>query len=140
MGGNMVVNFGPQPDGDFRPEEKHMAHAIGKWMKRNGECIYRCGYANLPKQDWGYFTQHADTTYMVVFNNPISDGLIVKVNKGDEIRQAHTIDGKPLKVTETTTNEYRIDTPTSNPREPYVIRLQIAPKGQNKKVYREALT
>lgn len=140
MGGNMVVNFGPQPDGDFRPEEKHMAQTIGKWMKRNGECIYRCGYANLPKQDWGYFTQHADTTYMVVFNNPISGGLIVKVNKGDEIKQAHTIDGKPLKVTETTANEYRIDAPTSNPREPYVIRLQIAPKGQNKKVYREALT
>ena len=140
MGGNMVVNFGPQPDGDFRPEEKHMAQAIGKWMKRNGECIYRCGYANLPKQDWGYFTQHADTTYMVVFNNPISGGLTVKVNKGDEIKEAHTIDGKQLKVTETTASEYRIDTPTSNPREPYVIRLQIAPKGQNKKIYREALT
>ena len=25
MGGNMVVNFGPQPDGDFRPEEKKIA-------------------------------------------------------------------------------------------------------------------
>lgn len=28
MGGNMVVNFGPQADGDFRREEKEMADAI----------------------------------------------------------------------------------------------------------------
>ena len=33
----MVVNFGPQADGDFRPEEKALATAIGKWMSRYGK-------------------------------------------------------------------------------------------------------
>ena len=37
MGGNMVVNFGPQPDGDFRSEEKELAMALGCWMKRYGD-------------------------------------------------------------------------------------------------------
>lgn len=36
MGGNMVVNFGPQADGDFRTEEKEIAKAIGKWMQKMG--------------------------------------------------------------------------------------------------------
>lgn len=52
MGGNMVVNFGPQADGDFRREEKEMADAIGKWMQQYGECIYGCDYAGWDKQSW----------------------------------------------------------------------------------------
>ena len=57
MGGNMVVNFGPQADGDFRREEKkEMADAIGKWMQQYGECIYGCDYAGWDKQPWGYYT------------------------------------------------------------------------------------
>ena len=52
MGGNMVVNFGPQADGDFRPEEKAMATAIGKWMNRYGKAVYACDYAGFEKQDW----------------------------------------------------------------------------------------
>ena len=48
MDGNMVVNFGPQADGDFPPEEKNLAAEIGRWMKRNGEAVYGCGYAG-----WG---------------------------------------------------------------------------------------
>ena len=52
----MVVNFGPQADGDFRTEEKEIAKAIGKWMQKNGECIYACDYAGWEKQDWGYYT------------------------------------------------------------------------------------
>ena len=53
MGGNMVVNFGPQADGDFRPEEKALATAIGKWMNRYGKAVYACDYAGFDKQDWG---------------------------------------------------------------------------------------
>ena len=50
----MVVNFGPQADGDFRPEEKALATAIGKWMSRYGKAVYACDYAGFDKQDWGY--------------------------------------------------------------------------------------
>lgn len=140
MGGNMVVNFGPQADGDFRPEEKNMMQAIGRWMKKNGECIYGCDYAGLKKQDWGYFTQHGDSTYMVVFNEPFSGGLIVNVNDGDEVKSATMIDGTQLKVVETTKNEFRISTPAAPQNEPYVIRLQILKKGGKGNTYKDALT
>lgn len=140
MGGNMVVNFGPQPDGDFRLEEKHMAEAIGQWMKRNGECIYGCDYAGLPKQDWGYFTQHGDSTYMVIFNEPFSGGLTVKVNRGDVVKGATTLSGETLQVVETTQNEYRVSTPKNKGSEPYVIRLKIEKKTKRGNQYREALT
>ena len=82
MGGNMVVNFGPQADGDFRSEEKELAKSIGAWMKKNGQCIYGCDYAGWEKQPWGYYTRKGSDVYMVVFNCPYSKHLTVKTPKG----------------------------------------------------------
>lgn len=90
----MVVNFGPTPEGTFRKEELTIADYLGKWMKRNGEAIYGCDYAELKKQDWGYFTRNSQYTYMVVFNMPFSGHLTVKVPKGKKILEAETLNGK----------------------------------------------
>lgn len=140
MGGNMVVNFGPQADGDFRPEEKTLALALGKWMKKYGECVYGCDYAGWSKQDWGYYTRKGQDVYMVVFNRPYSGKLIVQTPKGTQVEKARLLDGSELKVTETTRSEYNIDVPAQDPGEPYVIKLQIKEKEGAADKYRDALT
>lgn len=142
MGGNMVVNFGPQPDGDFRPEEKQLATAIGQWMGKYGAAIYGCDYAGLEKQDWGYYTKDkADNIYMVVFNSPYSDHLTVKVPKGTTVEGATLLtDGAKLQVVETTRNEYIVSTPAKDPKEPYVIVLKTKTNAGSKGEYRDALT
>ena len=142
MGGNMVVNFGPQADGDFRPEEKELAAALGNWMSKYGQCIYGCDYAGLEKQDWGYFTKGKQgEIYMVVFNQPYSQRLIVKTPKNTSIIEAFVLTtGEEVKVTETAKNEYNVSVPMQNPGEPYVIKLQMKyGKGTNGE-YRDALT
>lgn len=142
MGGNMVVNFGPQADGDFRPEEKELAAALGNWMSKYGQCIYGCDYAGLEKQDWGYFTKGKQgEIYMVVFNQPYSQRLIVKTPKNTSIIEAFVLTtGEEVKVTETAKNEYNVSVPMQNPGEPYVIKLKMKyGKGTNGE-YRDALT
>ncbi len=141
MGGNMVVNFGPQPDGDFRPEEKFMAKAIGEWMKKYGSAIYGCDYAGLDKQDWGYYTRDKEGyVYMVIFNQPYSKQLTVKIPENTRIDQAILVNSKEhLKVIETTRNEYNVSAPAISPDEPYVIRLKLSEKGTTTN-YKEALT
>lgn len=140
MGGNMVVNFGPQGDGDFRKEEKDLADAIGKWMGKNGECIYGCDYAGWDKQAWGYYTRKGNDVYMVVFNVPYSNQLSVKTPKGAAVKGAATLGGEKLNVVETTTNEYNVGMPAKNPNEPFVIKLEVEENGGNAGKYREALT
>ncbi len=140
MGGNMVVNFGPQPDGDFRPEEKRLAQAIGQWMKKYGTCIYGCDYAGLPKQDWGYYTRRGNDVFMVVFNRPYSGLLTVKTLKGQRATGAALLDGTPLRVVETTDRAYNVALPTADPGEPFVIRLPLTAEGQPANNYRDALT
>ena len=141
MGGNMVVNFGPQPDGDFRPEEKQLAESIGRWMKKYGECIYGCDYSGWEKQAWGYYTRKGKDVYMVVFNPPYSKHLVVKTPAGTEIVKAVTLHGgKKVKITETARNEYNVDMPGKDPGEPFVIKLETKEKTSGTDKYRDALT
>lgn len=141
MGGNMVVNFGPQADGDFRAEEKSISEAIGKWMKKNGACIYGCGYAGLDKQDWGYYTRNGSQIYMVVFNLPFSGQLTVKLPKGMQILRAETLlDQEDLRFVETERNTYNISIPVKKVTEPFVIRLETVSSQKEGKQFREALT
>lgn len=140
MGGNMVVNFGPQPDGDFRAEEKELAKVIGKWTARNGECIYACGYAGWEKQDWGYYTAKGHHVYMVVFNRPYSGQLTAKTPKGTQIIKASLLNGENIKVTETARNEYNVSMPKHEFNEPFVIKLEIKSFESITNKYREALT
>jgi alpha-L-fucosidase len=39
-GGNLLLNIGPTPDGEFAPDAYDRLKKIGEWMKINGEAIY----------------------------------------------------------------------------------------------------
>jgi alpha-L-fucosidase len=39
-GGNLLLNVGPTPEGEFPPEFVKRARAIGKWMAVHGEAVY----------------------------------------------------------------------------------------------------
>ncbi|MBO4944021.1 MAG: alpha-L-fucosidase [Muribaculaceae bacterium] len=136
MGGNMVVNFGPDGNGDFRPEEKALAAWLGKWIDKNGEAIYGCDFAGFAKQDWGYYTRKGDDVYMVVFNQPISGKLVVKTPSKTTIARATTLDGKTVDFVETAKSEYNVDSQQSS--EPYVIKLELGGE-KMKNQYRDAL-
>ena len=137
----MVVNFGPQPDGDFRSEEKQLVESIGRWMKKYGECIYGCDYSGWEKQAWGYYTRKGKDVYMVVFNPPYSKHLVVKTPAGTEVVKAVTVNGwQEVKVVETARNEYNVDMPAKDPGEPFVIKLETKEKTAGTDKYRDALT
>jgi len=78
LGGNLVINFGPDGQGLIRSEEADIAKAIGQWMSVNGDAIYGVTNSVLDKQDWGYSTQKGDTIFLFVFNKPLNNKLRVK--------------------------------------------------------------
>jgi alpha-L-fucosidase len=39
-GGNLLLNIGPSPEGEWAPEAYDRLRGIGEWMKVNGEAIY----------------------------------------------------------------------------------------------------
>lgn len=69
--GNLLLNVGPDSQGTIPLESRKTLQAVGEWMKENGESIYGCRDAELPKPDWGYFTQNGNVLYAHVTNKPI---------------------------------------------------------------------
>jgi len=81
MGGNFVLNFGPDGNGNMHPEEDKIATEIGQWMKLNSEAVYGVQHAALTPSKLGYFTQKADHLYLTVFNRPVNNIVRVAVPK-----------------------------------------------------------
>lgn len=141
MGGNILVNFGPQADGDFRPEEKALAAYLGRWMKTNSDAVYGCDYAGWKKQDWGYFTKNGNKVYLTVFNMPFSKLLNVEMPKGIKpIKASFLSGGQKVEWTETAKNQYNVIVPSNNFTEPFVIVLEIEETTSESKQYKDALT
>lgn len=141
MGGNFLLNFGPDGNGGFRKEELHIAKTIGNWMQQHGNVIWNCGYAGWEKQDWGYFTRQEGSAVvnMIVFNQPVSGLLKVKVPNNVKILTARS-GNKAWKVEEIAKNEYYIHYTAKKMTEPEVIVLETEKAGQQGDKYQEAKT
>ena len=62
-GGNLLLNVGPNARGEIPEESVAILKEVGAWMKKNGKSIYGCGYAELPKPEWGRYTRNGNLLY-----------------------------------------------------------------------------
>lgn len=129
LGGNFLLNFGPQGDGAIRTEEKQIATAIGEWMKVNGEAIYGGDYAGWKKQDWGYYIKKEGTNkiYMVVCNQPLSG--IAKIQTPERVKIVKNYllanPGQQVQIRETQKNQFNLYLPPAKIAIPFIIVLEV---------------
>ena len=155
LNGNLVINFGPDGQGNIREEESQIAKEIGHWMAVNGEAIYGTHHSPLQKQDWGYITQKEDDIYLVVFNNPMNNLISVKLPKAADkdqvtiIHQAHfLIDGQPATIRPGMRDKfgndyYNIEIPPKLQQQtlPFVIKIKLKEIGRgDRAAYMQAIT
>ncbi len=70
-GGNLILNVGPDGRGSFPPRAVETLTEIGSWMEKNGESVFCCGPADIPKPDYGRVTAKENKLYYHVIDNPI---------------------------------------------------------------------
>jgi alpha-L-fucosidase len=155
LDGNFVINFGPDGDGNIRPEETNIAKAIGNWMSVNGAAIYGVQHSALEKQEWGYSTQKGDRIYLTVFNKPMNDLLKVKVPKTKEKGKIYVIESATFLSNKKTpvirdggrdkfgSIYYDIVIPTDiqKLKEPFVLEIKLKQVSEGERdSYQQALT
>ncbi|MFC4599541.1 alpha-L-fucosidase [Cohnella hongkongensis] len=83
--GNLLLNVGPNARGEIPEESLHILEEIGHWMDRNGDSIYGCGQADLPKPEWGRYTRKGNKLYAHLFEESIGPvnlpGLAGKIKR-----------------------------------------------------------
>jgi alpha-L-fucosidase len=70
-GGNLLLNVGPNARGEIPFESLQILGEVGAWMHENGESIYGCGPAGLPKPEWGRFTRKGTRLFAHVLDRGI---------------------------------------------------------------------
>lgn len=95
--GNLLLNVGPDAKGIIPKESIDILAEVGQWMDRNGASIYGCKAADLPKPEWGRYTQKGNTLYAHVYDRGI--GPIYFAGLKDRIKKARLLaDGSELHV------------------------------------------
>jgi alpha-L-fucosidase len=95
--GNLLLNVGPNAKGEIPEQSLDILKEVGKWMKQNGTSIYECKASNLPKPEWGRYTQKGKYLYAHVFDRGI--GPIYFQGLKGKIKKARLLaDGSELKV------------------------------------------
>jgi alpha-L-fucosidase len=61
--GNLLLNVGPNAQGEIPVESLRILAEVGEWMQANGDSIYGCINADLPKPDWGRYTKKENKVY-----------------------------------------------------------------------------
>ena len=66
--GNLLLNVGPQPDGQFPLESVRRLEEIGEWLRVYGETIYGTRAGIISPRDWGVTTQKGNKIYVHILN------------------------------------------------------------------------
>jgi len=97
MGGNLLLNIGPQPDGRLPQAALNRLSEIGEWMKANGETIYGTERGPFPAQSWGTSTRKGNRLFLHVMT-PETNAIMLP--EGVEIKNAMEFSSrKKLKTT-----------------------------------------
>lgn len=67
-GSNLLLNIGPQPNGDLPATALDRLRDIGQWMRVNGESVYETRATELGELPWGVATQNDRMLFLHVFD------------------------------------------------------------------------
>ena len=87
MGGNLLLNVSPRPDGTIPEWQQQQLMDIGDWLKQNGEAVYGT-LAGIHRNHYAGSTtlsKNRKTLYLFVFSKPVN-GLMIKGLKNNPAR------------------------------------------------------
>lgn len=98
-GANLLLNIGPQPNGELPATAIERLKAMGEWMRANGETVYGTTAGDIPAQQWGVTTRKGNRLFVHIFDHKEKELLLPLECK---VKKAFTYaDKKPVKVQKT---------------------------------------
>ena len=75
--GNLLLNVGPMPSGEFPEDQVAVLKSMGQWLKKNGESIYGTRGGPLQNGEWGGMTFKDSKIYVHILNWPENGSPLV---------------------------------------------------------------
>ena len=97
-GGNMILNVGPDGDGNIPPQSLEILSEIGRWMAVNGESIKHCGPSGLEKPEFGRITRNGNRLYFHIYENALGALPLLGVSKAEVASLRLLAGDRPVKI------------------------------------------
>lgn len=94
-GGNLLLNFGPRPDGTLTDAETAVAQSMGAWLAKYGEAIYATRGGPYQNGAWGGSCHKDKKLFLHIFQWP-NGGKIAFDPLPSKVLSARTLDGSPV--------------------------------------------
>ena len=111
---NLLLNVGPQPNGEMPSQALKIMEEIGSWLKVYGETIYGTRGGMISQRDWGVTTQKDNKMYVHILNLkdqclflPITDRKVRKATlfkNNERVRFTQNTDGVLISLPEIPTD------------------------------------
>jgi len=133
LGGNMLLNIGPRPDGAVQKWQAAILARVGAWLKKHGEAIYGCGAEWSPLFNKGLApwrtTRKGNTLYLHLLRYPGTEFGIASFHEYHLVSARILTTGAPLEIVREPTRDLIRGLP-ARPPDPIatVLALKIRPK------------
>lgn len=91
MGANLLLNIGPQPDGELPAASLERLKGIGEWMNKYGETFYATTAGDFEAQPWGTSTRKGNKLYLHILSADTTD---IEVPIDCKVKKAVTFDDR----------------------------------------------
>lgn len=128
MNSNLLLNIGPQANGELPAAALERLKGMGEWMRVNGESIRGCGPGPLGEQEWGVTTAPVEggkTFYLHLFKDP---GAVIEipVAKKAKVLSVTALDGGKAITTKKVGEKLFVTAPGELPADSdYVIKVTL---------------
>ncbi len=75
-GANLLLNIGPTPEGEVRPEHRERLLAMGQWLRRCGEALYDTRKSYLKPASWGVVLEKKNRVYVHLLDGKSLSGKL----------------------------------------------------------------
>ena len=96
-GANLLLNIGPQPNGELPATALERLKDMGEWLRANGESIYGTTAGDLEEQPWGVTTRKGNALYLHILE---LDSHALELPLSCKVKSACILNGQAVKFRE----------------------------------------
>lgn len=67
-GANLLLNIGPQPNGELPAEALDRLKEMGEWLRKYGDSVYGTTAGDIQAQEWGVTTRKGNRLFVHIFD------------------------------------------------------------------------
>ena len=123
-GANLLLNIGPQPNGELPATALERLCGMGAWLERYGESIYGTRAGEVAPQPWGVTTRKGDVLYVHLLD---LEGSQLELSLGGKVKSAEVLNDGQKVAFRQKKGVVTLSIPEHDPTVDYVIRITTKP-------------